>query len=197
MLLSPSPFRSRSAIRSRDVSSHLCPLRGRYNAAPRGAAEPERDRGDVVACGEHSHCAGVPQGVRCDDLSGQGWAGLPGSSGVEGQALGDGVAGHLPAGALWGEDRRGGWGGVVCEPFPQCRSGLGVERGDPVLAALAVAGQVRPGWSGDRSAGPPLLRGAWSSGAAAGQSVRAVWSIGAGAGLGVDEQRTLHGCPLG
>ncbi len=27
-----------SAIRSRDISSHLCPLRGRYNTAPRGAA---------------------------------------------------------------------------------------------------------------------------------------------------------------
>src|SRR5260370_16292295 len=42
MLLFPSLFRFRSAIRSRDISSHLCPLRGRYNAAPRGAAEPER-----------------------------------------------------------------------------------------------------------------------------------------------------------
>ena len=37
MLLSPLPLGSRSAIRSRDNSSHLCPLRGRYNAAPRGA----------------------------------------------------------------------------------------------------------------------------------------------------------------
>ena len=46
MLLFPSLFRFRSAIRSRDISSHLCPLRGRYNAAPRGAAEPEsNDRG--------------------------------------------------------------------------------------------------------------------------------------------------------
>ena len=27
-----------SAIRSRDISSHLCPLRGRYSTAPRGAA---------------------------------------------------------------------------------------------------------------------------------------------------------------
>ena len=26
------------AIRSRDISSHLCPLRGLYNTAPRGAA---------------------------------------------------------------------------------------------------------------------------------------------------------------
>ena len=30
-----------SAIRSRDISSHLCPLRGRYNTAPRGAAAAE------------------------------------------------------------------------------------------------------------------------------------------------------------
>jgi hypothetical protein len=43
MLLSPSPFRSRSAIRSRDDSSHPCPLRGRYNAAPRGAPSPCAD----------------------------------------------------------------------------------------------------------------------------------------------------------
>jgi len=33
-----SPFGSGSAIRSRDISSRPCPLRERYNAAPRGAA---------------------------------------------------------------------------------------------------------------------------------------------------------------
>src|SRR5947207_14338380 len=43
------PFEAESAIRSRDISSHLCPLRGRYNAAPRGAAEPQRDHGGVDA----------------------------------------------------------------------------------------------------------------------------------------------------
>src|SRR5260370_9191440 len=31
------PFGLRSAIRSRDSSSHLCPLHGRYNSAPHGA----------------------------------------------------------------------------------------------------------------------------------------------------------------
>jgi hypothetical protein len=35
-----------SAIRSRDISSHLCPLRGRYNTAPRGAA--------ALKCSSHS-----------------------------------------------------------------------------------------------------------------------------------------------
>ena len=35
-----------SAIRSRDISSHLCPLRGRYNTAPRGA--------DRVGCAARS-----------------------------------------------------------------------------------------------------------------------------------------------
>src|SRR5215467_4921705 len=36
-----------SAIRSRDISSHLCPLRGRYNTAPRGAAAVKcSNRGD-------------------------------------------------------------------------------------------------------------------------------------------------------
>src|SRR5260221_8689618 len=37
MLLSPSPFRSRSAIGPRDTSSHLCPLNGQYGTALRGA----------------------------------------------------------------------------------------------------------------------------------------------------------------
>ena len=31
------PFGFRLAIRSRDISSHLCPLRGRYSSAPHGA----------------------------------------------------------------------------------------------------------------------------------------------------------------
>ena len=39
MLFSPGyPFGTGSAIRSRDISSRPCPLRERYNAAPRGAA---------------------------------------------------------------------------------------------------------------------------------------------------------------
>src|SRR5436853_1997290 len=31
------PFRAELAIRSRDISSRLCPLRGRYTSAPHGA----------------------------------------------------------------------------------------------------------------------------------------------------------------
>jgi len=34
-----------SAIRSRDISSHLCPLRGRYSTAPRGAAAAKYSSG--------------------------------------------------------------------------------------------------------------------------------------------------------
>src|SRR3954469_6002168 len=33
------PFRAELAIRSRDISSRLCPLRGRYTSAPHGARE--------------------------------------------------------------------------------------------------------------------------------------------------------------
>jgi len=43
MLLSPSPFRSRSAIRSRNTSSSSCPLRGRYGTALRGAGKSKKD----------------------------------------------------------------------------------------------------------------------------------------------------------
>jgi hypothetical protein len=41
-----------SAIRSRDLSSRPCPLRGRYNAAPRGAATTPRGR--IVRCGRRA-----------------------------------------------------------------------------------------------------------------------------------------------
>src|SRR6266536_2133253 len=36
------PFRAGSAIRSRDISSRLCPLRGRYTSAPHGAPTTTR-----------------------------------------------------------------------------------------------------------------------------------------------------------
>jgi len=43
MLLSPDYlFRARLAIRSRDISSRLCPLRGRYTSAPHGAPTTTR-----------------------------------------------------------------------------------------------------------------------------------------------------------
>ena len=47
------------------ISSHLCPLRGRYNAAPRGAAEPERDHGGVDLVSTPAYklvTSGVPTG---------------------------------------------------------------------------------------------------------------------------------------
>ena len=47
MLFSPFHLSAQgSAIRSRDLSSRLCPLRGRYNAAPRGAATTPTARTD-------------------------------------------------------------------------------------------------------------------------------------------------------
>jgi len=39
-----------SAIRSRDISSHLCPLRGRYNTAPRGAAAAKYGQRPWLTC---------------------------------------------------------------------------------------------------------------------------------------------------
>ena len=51
MLFSPFHLSTQgSAIRSRDLSSHLCPLRGRYNAAPRGAATTRSDRIERYSC---------------------------------------------------------------------------------------------------------------------------------------------------
>ena len=48
MLFSPGyPFGTGSAIRSRDISSRPCPLRGRYNSAPHGARR--------VGCAARSH----------------------------------------------------------------------------------------------------------------------------------------------
>jgi hypothetical protein len=64
----------------------------------------------------------------------------------------DGVAGELAAG-LGGEQRAGGVGAELGEPGPQDLDGLGGERGGPVLAALAVAADVRPGAQVDVLAG--------------------------------------------
>ena len=43
-----------SAIRSRDLSSRPCPLRGRYNAAPRGAATTGSGRIVRCSCVRHA-----------------------------------------------------------------------------------------------------------------------------------------------
>ena len=56
----------------------------------------------------------------------------------------DGVAGERAAGP-GGEQRPGGIAAELGEPGPQHLDGLGGERGGPVLAALAVAADVRPG----------------------------------------------------
>jgi hypothetical protein len=51
MLFSPFHLSAQgSAIRSRDLSSRLCPLSGRYNTAPRGAATTRSDRIEHCSC---------------------------------------------------------------------------------------------------------------------------------------------------
>src|SRR5689334_809208 len=82
------PFEAGSAIRSRDISSHLCPLRGRYNAAPRGAAEPEGDDGGVDAGLEQRHGAAVAKDVWMDPFALQRRAALGGGRGVGADARG-------------------------------------------------------------------------------------------------------------
>ena len=50
-----------------------------------------------------------------------------------------------PAAGLGGEQRAGGAGAELGEQVPHHLDGLAGERGGPVLAALAVAADVRPG----------------------------------------------------
>ena len=114
----------RSAIRSRDFSSHLCPLRGRYDTAPRGAAEPQGDDGDVDPGMQQGHGCRVPKDVRGDVFAGQGRAGLPGCGGVEIESLLQGIAAHRSA-ADGGEQRAAGCPGVLGEPGSQGRDRAG------------------------------------------------------------------------
>jgi hypothetical protein len=53
-----------SAIRSRDISSHLCPLRGRYNTAPRGAAAPKYSNGSLHRPSSRCHAHPLRAGRR-------------------------------------------------------------------------------------------------------------------------------------
>ncbi len=64
----------------------------------------------------------------------------------------NGVAGE-PAAGLGGEQRANGVGAELGEPGPHDLDGLGGERGGPVLAALAVAADVRAGPEVDVLAG--------------------------------------------
>src|SRR5690348_8885488 len=73
-----------------------------------------------------------------------GRAGSRGGGGVPRDEALDGVAGERAAG-LGGEQRPGGIGAELGEPGPHDLDGLGGEGGGPVLAALAVAADVRPG----------------------------------------------------
>ena len=63
-----------SAIRSRDISSHLCPLRGRYNTAPRGAAAAKYGQRPWLTCPRAQ--------ILLDDLAASRWhaygQGMPG-----------------------------------------------------------------------------------------------------------------------
>ena len=93
---------------------------------------------------QERHGGGVPQRVRGDVLVLDGRAGVRGGGGVLRDEALDGVAGE-PAAGLGGEQRAGGVGAELGEPGPQDLDGLGGEGGGPVLAALAVAADVRAG----------------------------------------------------
>jgi hypothetical protein len=93
---------------------------------------------------QQPHRGGVPQRVRGDRLAAQGRAGGDGLGDVVGDAVLDRVAAERPAPASR-EQRVGGFTVLLVEPVAQDGDGGRGERGDPVLAALAVAGDVRAG----------------------------------------------------
>src|SRR3954451_7723788 len=96
----------------------------------------------------------MPQHVRGDGLAAQGRAALGGSCGVVGEAMLDRVAAER--GAATGREQRGVWAGVLLvEPVLQGGGGAAGERGDPVLAAFAMAGDVRAGAEVQVVAGEP------------------------------------------
>jgi hypothetical protein len=102
--------------------------------------EPKRDHGGVHAGVQQGHRAAVPQGVRGDLSAGQGRAG----GGVLGDESLDGVAGQRFV-AAGGEQDVVGLAGEFGQPSAQDRDGGAGERGDPVLASLAVAAHVGAG----------------------------------------------------
>jgi hypothetical protein len=115
-------------------------------------AEPEGDDGHFDAGVQESHGGGVAQDVRADLLAGQGRALCGCRGGVKGQAALDGVAAEAAARACGEQDLRRAVGEFF-EPFAQDGHGGGGERGDALLAALAVAGDVRAGAEVDAAGG--------------------------------------------
>src|SRR5258708_19177139 len=86
----------------------------------------------------------MPQNVRCHVLGGYGGACAGGCGGVLGEEAFDGVVAEAGA-AAGGEQRVAAGAAAFGEPVADDGRGGGGERGRAVLAAFAVAGQVRPG----------------------------------------------------
>ena len=115
-------------------------------------AEPQSDDGDVDSGVQQAHGGGVPQGVRGDVLAGQRRAGSGGVAAWRARRC-------STASRLRG-CRRGRWNsgsaGSPARSVSQARrtaTVCGGERGDPLFAALAEAGDVRPGAEVDVAAG--------------------------------------------
>jgi hypothetical protein len=116
-----------------------------------GVAEPEGDHGGVDAGVQQGHGAAVAQDVRMDALAQQRRAVLPGGLGVGADAQRDGVAAEPPSGAGW-EQRVARLSGALSEPDLQQRRDRAGERDDPLLAALALAGDAGAGAERDVAA---------------------------------------------
>jgi hypothetical protein len=66
MLFSPGyPFGTGSAIRSRDISSRPCPLRGRYSSAPHGARRVGCTARSRIPCGCGPFLCSLPPNPAC------------------------------------------------------------------------------------------------------------------------------------
>lgn len=105
-------------------------------------AEPERNDSGVDTRGQEPHRGGVAQRVRGDVLAHQRRAGDARGPDVLAETHGHGVAAH-PASRPRGEQDCHSGGGESGYVLAQDRAGLAVERGDALLAALALAGDVR------------------------------------------------------
>jgi hypothetical protein len=83
--------------------------------------------------------------VWCDFFGGQRWAGLLGRASVVGESLFEGVAAHRSA-AIGREQWVAGLSCAFGQPVAQGCDGAGGQRGNAVLAALAVLCRV-PGYA--------------------------------------------------
>ena len=104
-------------------------------------AEPKRDNAGVDTGVQEPHGGGVSQHVDGDGLALQRRAFGGRLGGVVGEAVFDRVAAEQRA-AAGRKQRIGVLTGLVVEPAAKHGDGAGSERGDPVFASFAVAGDV-------------------------------------------------------